>query len=296
MRVTSTTQYLTMSSDLGAALSRFQELQDQASDQKRIHKLSDAPSDAVTVLRYQAQQSDLAAYQRSADDASTWASNTDSTLQSAASLMQQSMTLATTAVNGAMGTDSRAALADQIDAIRSQLVDLANTNVGGRALFAGLQNTAVTQVNGTWTFTGDSEAVNRQIGPASTVQVNADGAQIFGFSAGAGQDVFSVLDKLSADIRSGDTSAIATDQDNLKARYGNITTALGTVGALENKITTQQNLATSTIGTLQQQQSNLEDADLPSTILQLNQAQVAYEAALGATSKANLPSLISYLS
>lgn len=296
MRVTSTTQYLTMSSDLGAALSRFQDIQEQAADLKRIHKLSDAPSDAVSVLRYQAQQTDWAAWQRSSQDASTWASNTDSTLQSAASLMQRAKTLATTAVNGAMGSDSRAALADEIDSIRSQMVDLANTNVGGRALFAGLQNTAVTQVDGTWTFTGDSEAVKRQIGSSSTIRVNADGAQVFGFSAGAGQDVFSVLDKLSADVRSGDTTAIATDQDNLNARYSNITTALGTVGALENTISTQQTLATSTTGTLQQQQSNLEDADLAATILQLNQAQVAYQAALGATAKANLPSLASYLS
>ena len=296
MRVTSTTQYLTMSSDLGAALSRFQDLQDQASDQKRIHKLSDAPSDAVSVLRYQAQQQDWAAWQRSGDDASTWASNTDSSLQSAASLLQRAKTLATSAVNSAMGSDSLSAIADEITSIRSQLVDIANTNVGGRALFAGLQNTAVTQVNGAWTFTGDSEAVKRQIGSASTVRVNADGAAVFGFSAGPGQDVFSVLDQLSSDVRSGNTSGVTTDQNNLNARYSNVTTALGTVGALENTITTQQNLATSTVGTLQQQQSNLEDADLPSTILQLNQAQVAYQAALGATSKANLPSLISYLS
>lgn len=296
MRVTSTTQYLTMSTDLGAALSRFADLQDQASDLKRIHKLSDAPSDAVSVLRYSAQQNDWSAWQRSADDASTWASNTDSSLQSATSLLQRAKTLATSAVNGAMGADSRAALADEITSIRSQLVDIANTSVGGRALFAGLQNTAVAQVNGTWTFTGDSEAVKRQIGSSSTVRVNADGAQVFGFTAGAGQDVFSVLDQLSADVRSGNTTAIATDQNNLDARYSNFTTALGTVGALENTITTQQNLASSTLGTLQQQQSNLEDADLAETILQLNQAQTAYQAALGATAKANLPSLASYLS
>jgi flagellar hook-associated protein 3 FlgL len=210
--------------------------------------------------------------------------------------LQRAKTLATSAVNSANGSSSLSAIADEITSIRSQLTDIANTNVGGRALFAGLQNTAVTQVNGTWTFTGDSEAVKRQIGSASTVRVNADGAQVFGFAAGPGQDVFSVLDQLSADVRSGNTSGIATDQNNLNTRYSNVTSALGTVGALENTITTQQNLATATVGTLSQQQSNLEDADLPSTILQLNQAQVAYQAALGATSKANLPSLISYLS
>jgi flagellar hook-associated protein 3 FlgL len=296
MRVTSTTQYLQLSNDLGASLSRFQDLQGQLSDLKRIHQLSDAPSDAVSVLRYQAQQDDWAAWQRSADDASSWASNTDSSLQSAATLMQRAKTLATSSVNGAMGADSRAALADEISSIRSQLVDIANTNVGGRALFAGLQNTAVTQVSGAWTFTGDSEAVKRQIGSASTVQVNADGAQVFGFTAGAGKDVFSVLDQLATDVRSGNTTAIATDQDDLNARYSNLTTAMGAVGALENTISTQQNLASSTVGTLKQQQSNLQDADLAETILLLNQAQVAYQAALGATAKANLPSLASYLS
>jgi flagellar hook-associated protein 3 FlgL len=296
MRVTSTTQYLQLSNDLGASLSRFQDLQGQLSDLKRIHQLSDAPSDAVSVMRYQAQQDDWAAWQRSADDASSWASNTDSSLQSAATLMQRAKTLATSAVNGAMGADSRSAIADEITSIRSQLVDIANTNVGGRALFAGLQNTAVTQVNGAWTFTGDSEAIKRQIGSASTVRVNADGAQVFGFAAGAGQDVFSVLDQLSTDVRSGNTTAIATDQNNLNARYGNLTTSMGMVGALENTISTQQSLASANVSTLKQQQSNLQDADLAETIMLLNQAQVAYQAALGATAKANLPSLASYLS
>ena len=295
MRVTSTTQFLTLKNDLGSALSRFQDLQGQVADGKRIHQLSDAPADAVAVMRYAAQQSDWNAWSRSADDASMWADNTDSALQSATSLLQRAKTLATTAVNGAMGADSRAALADEIDSLRSQMVDVANTNVGGRALFAGLQNTAVTQVSGTWTFTGDSEAVKRQIGVSSTVRANADGAQVFGFNAGAGKDVFSVLDQLSADVRAGNTNAIATDQNELNNRYSDVTTALGTVGALENTISAQKTLASSALGDLQKQQSTLEDADLASTILQLNQAQVAYQAALGATSKANLPSLADYL-
>ena len=142
--------------------------------------------------------------------------------------MQRAKTLATTAVNGAMGADSRAALADEITSIRSQLADIANTNVGGRALFAGLQNTAVTQVNGTWTFTGDSEAVKRQIGSASTVRVNAE-APRSSDSAGPGQDVFSVLDQLRP-MSDPATPPRSRPIRTAYARYSNLTTGLGTVG------------------------------------------------------------------
>jgi flagellar hook-associated protein 3 FlgL len=295
MRVTATTQYYTMANDLENSLSRFQELQSKVASGKTLQKYSDSPSDTVSVLRYAAQQTDLNAYNRSADDAQTWASSSDGALHSASTLLQRVKTLAITAVNGAQSTDGRAALADEVDSLNQQLASIANTTVGGRGLFSGMQDTAVTQTSGTWNFVGDSQAVNRQIGVSNTLRVNVDGAAVFGFTAGAGQDVFSTLSKLSADIRSGNTTSITADQTTLDARYSNITAALGTTGDLENAITAQQNYNTTTLDTLAGQQSTLEEADLPGTILKMSQAQTGYQAALAAAAQANLPSLADYL-
>jgi flagellar hook-associated protein 3 FlgL len=296
MRVTSVTTYLTLKDGLGQSLARVQDQQQQLATGRRINRLSDAPSDAVTSLRYRAQESDWAAWTRSADDAARWATEADGTLQSATGMLRRVRDLAVQAVNGGLSPDARAAIGDEISQIRAGLVDLANVTSGGRALFAGFADTAVAQVAGTWSYVGDAGAVQRQIGPSVTVQVNLDGARVFGFMAGAGQDVFAVLDGLAAAARSGDSTGITAGQSLLDARYRDLTTALGQVGALQNRIDGQLQLGAETVDELRRQRGNVEDVDLAEAVLRLTQAQTGYQAALGAAGKAaQLPSLASFL-
>lgn len=295
MRVTSTTTYITMREGLSNALTQVSDLQTQLSSGRRINQWSDAPADAVTSSRFASQEADWAAYQHSADDAQRWLNTADGSLQSVSTTLQRVRTIATNGVNGSLDQTSRNALADEVDQLRDHLVDIANTKIGDRGLFSGFGDTAVQQVNGTWTYAGDNGQVNRQIGPSMSLSVNLPGSQVFGFNAGAGKDLFSTLDKLSADLRSGDTTAMAADQDQLSARTNDVTTALGTLGALENRVSAQQDLASSTLSVIQKQHSDLRDVDLADATLKLQMSQTGYQAALAAAAQSNLPSLADFL-
>jgi flagellar hook-associated protein 3 FlgL len=296
MRVTSTTNYITMRQGLGNSLSAVSDAQTQLSTGKKILRYSDSPSDAVTALRYSSQEADWAAYKHSADDAARWLNTADGTLQSVSTTLQQIRTIATNGVNGSLGQTSRDALADQVTSLRDHLVDLANTKIGNRGLFSGFQDTAVAQVGGAWSYVGDSGAVNRQIGPSMTVQVNLPGDDVFGFKAGAGQDVFSTLDKLAADLRSGDTTGLAADQTTLDSRFTDVSRALGTLGALENRVDNQLTLGADAVDEIKRQRSELSDVDMAEAALKLQMAQTGYQAALAAASRSNLPSLADFLS
>jgi flagellar hook-associated protein 3 FlgL len=183
-----------------------------------------------------------------------------------------------------------------VTSLRDHLVDLANTKIGNRGLFSGFQDTAVAQVGGAWSYVGDSGAVNRQIGPSMTVQVNLPGDDVFGFKAGAGQDVFSTLDKLAADLRSGDTTGLAADQTTLDSRFTDVSRALGTLGALENRVDNQLTLGADAVDEIKRQRSELSDVDMAEAALKLQMAQTGYQAALAAASRSNLPSLADFLS
>lgn len=65
------------------------------------------------------------------------------------------------------------------------------------AAYGGDSSTAVSQVAGTWTFTGDDGVINRQVGNGVQIQVNTNGRSLFGFGGAPGTDVFSTLDKLA---------------------------------------------------------------------------------------------------
>jgi flagellar hook-associated protein 3 FlgL len=295
MRVTSTTTYITMKEGVSSSLSQVADWQGQLSSGKRINQWSDAPSDAVTASRFSSQEADWAAYQHSADDAERWLNTADGALQSVSTTLQRVRQIATNGVNGSLNPTSREALADEVTSLRDHLKDIANTKIGDRGLFSGFGDTAVTQTAGAWTYAGDGGAVNRQIGPSMSIAVNLPGSEVFGFDAGAGKDLFSTLDSLAANLRSGDTTALAADQTQLSARTTDISSALGKLGALENRVSAQQDLASSTVGVISKQRSDLSDVDLAEATLKLQMSQTGYQAALAAAARSNLPSLADFL-
>jgi flagellar hook-associated protein 3 FlgL len=295
MRITSTTSYISMREGLANSLAQVADTQGQLASGKRINRWSDAPSDAVTVSRYSSQQTAWAAYQHSGEDASRWLNTADGALQSVSSTLTRVRQIATNGVNGSLGQTSRDALADEVTALRDHLVDIANSKVGDRGLFSGFQDTAVKQVAGVWTYVGDTGAVQRQIGPSMTVSVNLPGSEVFGFDAGPGKDLFSTLDKLAADLRSGNTTALASDQTDLGNRSTDVLRSLGKLGALENRVEQQLDLGKSMIDDLKKQRSDLADVDLAEATLKLQMSETGYQAALAAASRSNLPSLADFL-
>lgn len=295
MRITSTTSYITMRENLNASRSRVADAQNDLSSGKRINQWSDAPGDAVTASRYTSQETDWAAYQYASGDASRWLNTADGALQSVSSTLQRVRQIATNGVNGSLGQISRDALADEVTSLRDHLVDIANTKVADRGLFSGFQDTAVAKVSGAWGYVGDAGAVQRQIGPSMTINVNLSGSEVFGFDAGPGKDLFSALDKLAADLRSGDTTAIAGDQDLLSARTDGISRSLGKLGSLEDRVEKQQSLGLAMVDDIKRQRSDISEIDIAEATLRLKLSENGYQAALAAASRSNLPSLADFL-
>lgn len=297
LRVPSSTSYDRLERGLGTALTRVQKLQQQLSSGQNIDKLSDDPVGAAAGMRLRAETAAWDSYNRSADDAQATLGVTGSTLQSASTLMTAIRQVAVSGSNGALDSTARAAAANQISAYKDQLADLANTQYLGRAVFGGHRATAVEQT-GTppaYAYAGDSGSVSRQVSPSVTMAVNLDGRQVFGFAAGTGQDVFATLDALETAVRTGDQPGLVAAQTGLAARAGDITAALGTVGSMMNRVSAATAVGQDTVDRLAEQRSKIEDIDIASTVLHLQEASNAYTAALGAVAKADLPSLANFL-
>ncbi len=293
MRVPTISTYGRLERGLAISLGRVVDLQSQLASGTRINKLSDDPVGAAAGLRLRTQEASFAAYERAADDATAVLATTDNALQGASTMLAQVRQLAVSGNSGALDPNARSAIADQIGNLRLQLLDVANTQHLGRAIFGGHKAAAVDPATGT--FVGDNGAISRQVSPSVTVDVNSGGAAVFGFDAGPGQDLFAVLGQLETAVRSGDPAALAAGQDALALRTSSVTAALGKVGANQNRITAAQDLGRSVVDGLVAQRSAIEDTDLAQTILRLQAAENGYSAALGAVARADLPSLANFL-
>lgn len=296
MRVSSLSSYLTTSQGLGAALTKVQDVQRQVSTGKTLTRWSDDPASASAAERYRAEASDYTTYQKSSTDATAWLSAADGALQSMSGIMARVKQLGVSATNGSLTKDSREAIAQEVEQLRNEMRDLGNTTHLGRSLFGGFQPTALsTDALGVVTYAGDAGQVQRQISPTITLAVNVSARDVFGFTAGAGQDLFSQLTDLANAARTGNSAAIATAQSTLEVRHGDILKGLSRVGAATNRVETAQAAGSTALQDLASRRSEVEDVDLADAVVRLNSAQAGYTAALGAAARANLPSLADFL-
>ncbi len=134
----------------------------------------------------------------------------------------------------------------------------------------------------------------RTVGDASKVRVDASGVDIFGAN-GSPTQLFSVLESISANLRSGSTGGLDADLQNLDVAIGTIKTNRADVGARTNRIETSRTAADDRLLNVKSQLSEIEDIDLPNTIMQMQLQQTAYQAALQATAKVIQPSLMDFL-
>ncbi len=294
MRVSTSSVYLTSAQSLASALERVTVQQTSVATGKAITKWSDDAPNAASAERYRSQEADLTSYQRSATDAQGWLAAADGNLQSVSSLMSRVKELTVAGTNGALSATSREAIAAEVDQIRGQLRDLGNTTHLGRSLFGGFAASALSSTEPV-TYTGDGGAVQRQVSPTITLTVNADAKSVFGFDLGPGKDVFSQLTALAGAVRARDAAGMSAAQTSLQANHDSVLKALATVGTTTNRVDTAYADGSTALQALATQRSSLEDVDYAAAVLQLSAAQAGYQAALGAASKANLPSLADFL-
>lgn len=296
MRVTSTSTYVSMRNSLGSSLSRVVEQQAQLGTMRRINKVSDDPVGAATALRYRAHESRQEGYSRAADNASTWLARADTELSSVSARLIQVREAAVGAGNAALSPQGREALAAQVRGLRDEIAGLANSTHEGQALFGGFQTSAVARAaDGSWTYTGDGGVAERRVGEGVTVAINIDGRRVFGFDQPPGEDLFSLLTKLEADVLSGDPAALAADQGALQERTAAVIAGLGVVGATVNRVEAVAARGKQFVEQIGLERSSIEDVDIAEAVLKLQIAQNGYQAALGAVAKSNLPSLADFL-
>jgi flagellar hook-associated protein 3 FlgL len=297
MRVTDSRSYDIAIATIQANVEAMNRAQQQVSSGRRIARPADDPTGAASVTRLRAAMSDIDSFTRGIADARTWLGVQDTALQSASRLLGRAKELGTQAVNGAQNASSRDAIAVELEGIRSQLASLANTTQQGQSVFGGFTGTAVDVTAGAAAYVGSpaGTSVLRQVSPEQVVSVNTDGAQVFGFTAGVGLDVFTTLSQLATAVRAGDTAAIATQSATLDARADGIRNALGGVGSRTALLDGLESALGDRKLALTEQTSSLEDADPASAAIDLTRAAQSYEAALAAISRTAQISLLDFL-
>lgn len=294
-RISQTSLTRTNQSNLQRALSRTSALQNQLSSGKVINKPSDAPAGTASALQYRSSIRRADQLQRNASDGLGWLQEADTALASTVEVVNRARDLALSGINGAMGPTDRAALAQEVDGLRSQALALANTSRLGRPIFAGTAAPAPGQpdvaYDVTGAFKGDAGKVERAVAPGVSMQVNVSGPEAFG---PAGNSLFDVLARISDHLRN-DPTQLRADVNGLDTVMTGLQKAQATVGARTNQLDALMARVAQVQDGQRSALSTIEDIDLPKTISDLQVQNLAYQAALSATAKSVQPSLMDFL-
>lgn len=295
LRVTHRSLFTTNLSNLQQNLGRIQETQGRLSSGKLLSTPSDDPGGTSSALRQRAEIARSTQLARNASDGLGWLETADSSLNDVGNSLQRVRELLVGAAStGTLNQSGANAIASELEAIREQALSLANTQYGGRPIFGGTTaNANAYDQNGA--YQGTTTPVERSVRPGTTIEVSVNGPDVFGTGGPGDEDVFAFLDRVATDLRNGDWGQLSDEIANADGHLERVWGARSQVGAKYAQLETMRNRTDDDLLLLKERLSEIEDIDLPATIVDLQLQETAYQAALSATARSVQPSLLDFL-
>lgn len=310
MRVTSNTFPSALVDQLGQLAARQNSLQNQVSTGQKVQNPEDDPNAVHQILDMQSEAGAAVQYQNNIAVLKQQSQMSYAGVQALQKVSDRANEIATLADSTKSPAELQA-YAQEVSQLIQQGVQAANTQFQGDYLFGGTSNQQAPftlQMDGnnrpaSVAYNGNSSVASAEVAEGVTVSAQIPGANSTGSGAPglitdsrSGADLFNHLISLQNHLLSGDVQAIAnTDRSQLSNDENNLINHVSNIGAVQNRLDAANALATSRTSSLQQLVSQAGDADIAQTIVQLNQAQNAYQAALESGSRILNMSLLNYL-
>lgn len=272
-------------------------LQNQVATGQRIFAPEDDPSSVGRVLNLATEQRQLTQYTRNADRALELSQATFSGLRGLKQICDRSTEIGTLG-GGATSGDALRAYASEVDQLIEQALQVGNSTLGSDYLFGGsavdaAPFVATRDAQGRITsvaYAGNDEQPAIPLSATSTITPGASGTTNL-----VTRDFLNHLVALRDALSTSDLPAVSTAQTGLIGTEDGFVSALGESGGIQTRIEASQAQNKDLGISLESLISKETDADLPSTVVKLNQTQTAYQAALQSAAKIMRISLLDYI-
>ena len=301
-----------MLNQFNTLISSEDRLQSEVSTGLSVQAPSDNPEAMESTLDDLSSQAAQTQYSTNISTLQTHATAVYNAMDSLQNIISQADQTATSASNGTLSQADLTNYASQVKQYLQSALSVANTqdSTTGQYLFGGTASTsppftATTDASGDITgvtYQGNTSVNQVPIANGTTVSVDVPGANttdsgprgLFTDSQ-SGADLFNLLIALQNDLTSGDTSAIATDSANLQKDEANLTYQVANNGSVQTRLNTAATFATNQATALNTSITNSSGANMVQTMVQLNQAQTSYQAALQSSAQIMQLSILNYL-
>ncbi len=292
-------------SELSQLNARTAQAEEQISSGFKVENASDAPDQISQLLQLEAQNSANTQVGTNLTNVKAEVDAGESAVSNSVQVLDQALTIASQGASTTATAATRTLLATQVQGLLQQLVGFAGTNVQGRYIFGGDQDTQLPyQLD-----PANANGVDRLTNSAATRQILDSNGQAFAVSETAQtifdhrnaddtlapDNVFAALTSLQTALTANDTAGINSAIDSIHTSSTYLNAQLSFYGRTQDRVAAavedQQNRGVS----LQTAISGIRDADLTAASLQLTAGSTEQQAALAGQAKVSQNSLFSYL-
>ncbi len=273
---------------------KLDSLTEKLASQSNVNRPSDDPIATSVILDANTRLQATAQYSSNITKANTSLNMTSTALQGISDTLTQAKTLVATITSGTTDLTVRQNAVSQLTTLRSQLVDMGNTQYQGQYIFSGALTSTPPFSDSTANYGGDSTVNSVNIDTSATEKINITGDRVL--TAGApGVNILQTIDDLIANINSNNVTGIQTGAKNLETGFDQITNLQTEVASRLTRLDNTSSMLNITKNTLETIRGNVQDADMYKLGVELTQQQTAFEASLSATAKISNLSLLDYM-
>ena len=290
MRITQQMLSSNTTSQLQQNLSRYEKANEQVSTGKRINRPSDDPIGVQKSLKLASQLADNEQYERNTDYALSWMETTDQALNSISNALQRANELGLQASNGTNSPEDQQTIAKEIEQLRAEIQDIANTKFDGKYIFNGQKTDQPMQVAANGDLTYDNQSMLQRMSSSNAIEMNVTG-EVFDGNV----NLFKALDQLSAALENGDKDGISSTLEQLETGKDQVLNSWTSLGAKQSRVEGMNQRLKEENLSLQTLVSKNDDVDFAEAIMKLKTEESVYQASLAASAKIIQPSLLDFL-
>lgn len=277
MRVSENMRLNAMQRNLTRLSSQHAEALNRAASGLKLNKPSDDPLGASYLTTIQTSLQQASTYRSNIGLVRSDVETSEGAIAQAMELLNQGREAAMYGANDSLGAEDRQALANQVKALREQMVGLANTKGSSGYLFAG-NKTDAPAFAADGTYQGDDGIRQIEAGPNQIMNASVNGRDVFAPSSGV--NVFTVLDSLEGALRSNDGSQISAQLTTLDQAFSQLNQSRSETGLLVNRMdTADATLEQGEFG-LNKRKAEITEADVFETLSQMTQLGTTLQQAL----------------
>lgn len=305
MRVTQSMLSSNMLRNLNTSYSKMSKYQNMLDSGKVITRPSDDPVVAVKGMGYRIDLDKSQQYQRNLREANTWLDTTDEALDQVGGALKRVKELIVQAANDTNTADDRQKINAEMQQIKEQLRDIANTKVGENYIFSGTHTnqplyTDKTGPQNPAISTGGNKPIEINVFDGISMNINTQGADLFENIDGFMTHVTTLLESGATGPEIGNALGLevtngANKIPGLDGIYENALTVRADVGARQNRVEMMENRLSLQEINVTKQLSKNEDTDYAKTITDMVTQESIHQAALSVGAKIIQQTLVDFI-